>query len=159
MVSGIAAGDQVLIVEIGEAEYGINAAMIKEIARMVETTPVPEAPTYVVGAIDYRGQLVIVVDLGARLALGPSLAALSSYIVIVDSDGKRAGLVVDKVRDVIDLEQEFLMGPPADLSMPEELVAGAYEIDDRLLLLLDVTPVVNFSDAELLRNIEQKESK
>jgi len=149
-------GQKALTFEIAGSEYGLSADSIKEIARIVEITPVPEAPAFVVGAIDYRGQLVIVVDLAARLALGQAKAGVDSYIVIVDSGERRAGLLVDTVCDVIELPPDAIMAVPANLPLPEELVAGAFEMSDRLLLLLDVAPVIDFADADLLKRMKKQ---
>ena len=159
MVSKTSMDTQALTIDMAGAEYGIVTDSIKEIARIVETTPVPEAPSFVVGAIDYRGDLVVVVDLAARLALGKAKADLSSYIVIVERDGRRVGLLVDTVRDVVILDADAIMAAPANLPLPEELLAGAYEADDRLLLLLDIAPVMDFSDADLLKKLKKQKKQ
>lgn len=159
MVSKTSMDTQALTIDMAGAEYGIVTDSIKEIARIVETTPVPEAPSFVVGAIDYRGDLVVVVDLAARLALGKAKADLSSYIVIVERDGRRVGLLVDTVRDVVTLDADAIMAAPANLPLPEELLAGAYEADDRLLLLLDIAPVMDFSDADLLKKLKKQKKQ
>ncbi len=155
MANARIADRQALTIELAGSEYGIGANAIKEIARIVETTPVPEAPSFVVGAIDYRGQLVVVVDLAARLALGKASGEITSYIVVVDSGGRRAGLLVDTVRDVIDLDPDAIMTVPANLPLPEALVAGAYEKDERLMLLLDVAPIIDIADMDLLKKIKK----
>ncbi len=146
---------QALTIELAGSEYGIGANSIKEIARMVETTPVPEAPSFVVGAIDYRGQLVVVVDLAARLSLGKATADITSYIVIVDCGDRRAGLLIDNVLDVINLDADAIMGVPANLPLPEALVAGAYEENEHLLLLLDVAPIIDIADTDLLKKLKK----
>lgn len=151
----VEAGGQVLVIEIAGAEYGIATGSIKEIARMVATTPVPEAPAFVTGAIDYRGELVIVVDLGARLALQPARGDIDSYIVIVTHEGRSVGVLVDTVREVITLDEDYLMAAPERLPLPEKLVAGAYETNDRMLLVLNIAPVLDFSDSALLKKLKQ----
>ena len=49
--------------------YGINVMQVQEVLRHTEIAPVPGAPTYVMGIINLRGNVVTVIDTRARFGL------------------------------------------------------------------------------------------
>ena len=54
---------QVVSFEIGSEEYALDILDVQEIIRMVEITPVPNAPYYVEGIINLRGKVLLIIDL------------------------------------------------------------------------------------------------
>lgn len=142
---------QVLVIDLGGSEYGIYAKHVKEIARIVAMTPVPEAPSFISGTIDYRGEMILVVDLMKRLGMGTAEAGLSSLIIVLDVNGKRVGLLVDTVLDVLSIGTTEIMGSAETSVLPDEVIAGAYSDGDRLLILLDAPALLNFTEVEILK--------
>jgi purine-binding chemotaxis protein CheW len=141
---------QEVIIELGDAEYGIPASAVKEIVRLVEITPIPESSESVKGAIDYRGTIAVVVDLALRLGLKPAPYDLNTQIIIVESEAGLTGLVVERVADVITINPEAVMRGRAS-ELQDEISTGAYEDGERLVILLDIT--------RILRVKKRKESK
>ena len=134
---------QIVIIELSGAEYGIPAVMVKEIVRLVEITPVPESPALVKGAIDYRGTVAVVIDLALRLGLKSTPYNLGTQIIIVENEAGLTGLVVDRVADVLTIDETTVMHG-RESSLPEEIATGAYEDGERLVLLLDIDKVLSF---------------
>jgi purine-binding chemotaxis protein CheW len=88
----------------------------------------------VIAAVDLRVQLGL-----ARKALqGPVMN------VILRGDGEPVSLVVDKIGEVVDLDDDTFEPPPDTLSGPtRELVVGTFKLDGRLMLALDVNQAVD----------------
>lgn len=155
-MADITEAKQILVLELGGVEYGFLSDTVKEIVRLVEITPVPESPKFLKGLIDYRGEIAVVIDLPARLSLGEAKNTLATQIVIVLAGEHLVGLVVDKVLDVISIEEAGIMTTRRDDVMPENLTAGAYEDGERLLVLLDLEKILDFNGHDYLSKAKKK---
>ncbi len=63
--------------------------------------------------------------------------------VVVRVDGEAISLLVDSIGDVVDVDEDLFELPPDTLGGPgRELIHGAYKLDGRLLLALDVARAV-----------------
>lgn len=150
---------QILVLELSSAKYGFPADAVKEIVRLVEITPVPESPAWLKGVIDYRGDIAVVIDLAARLDLGEAASGLTTQIVIVDAAGHLVGLVVDQVLDIISVEQAGIMTTRDELPNHEELVMGACEDGERLLVLLDLDKILDFNGQDFIAKAKTRAKK
>jgi len=64
--------------------YAADAARIVEVVPRVNLRPLPHAPAFLAGVFEYRGDVVLVVDLGVLLGAGPAPDRLSTRIILVD---------------------------------------------------------------------------
>ena len=124
---------QLVVFSLGEEEYALPIAQVHEIIRYTEPRSVASASAWVRGVINLRGKIVPVYDLAARLGLA-SLESKDSNIVIVESGGNIAGVVVDDVDQVLTVTDEQLEGVPSSGSDSIEAIA---KLDERLIVLLD----------------------
>lgn len=94
--------DELLVttLRLGDWLIGIPISSIREISRVGEMTPVPDAPAAVRGVINLRGDVVTVLDLRTLLGLDSVPLTSESRWVIVDAAEERIGLIVDRVDDV-----------------------------------------------------------
>ncbi|AFO47944.1 purine-binding chemotaxis protein CheW [Pseudomonas putida DOT-T1E] len=63
--------------------YGINVMQVQEVLRYTEIAPVPGAPSYVLGIINLRGNVVTVIDTRQRFGLMPTEVTDNTRIVII----------------------------------------------------------------------------
>jgi len=147
---------QILVLELAGAEYGFPADTVKEIVRLVEITPVPESVVWLKGVIDYRGEIAVIIDLAARLGLGKASKELNAQIVIVEVSQHLVGLIVDQVLDVISVEQAGVLASCDELPLPEDLVTGAYEDGERLLVLLDLGKILDFNGQDVIAKAKKR---
>lgn len=81
-----------LLLQLGGAQYAIDAQQIVEVLPLVDIKDVPHAPAGVLGLFNYHGAAVPVVDLVARTSGGRAERRLHSRIVVVrDRDGADGG--------------------------------------------------------------------
>jgi len=85
---------------IGDVEYAVAIARVKEIANPLPIVPLPHAPRAVVGVADFRGEVVPVVDLRTRFGLAAAPATRRTKWIVVDVAGRIVALVVDAVTEV-----------------------------------------------------------
>ena len=96
---------QVVVFGLGEEEFGLPVASVREILDHRSAYRVPNAPAWFLGLTDVRGLSVPMVDLRVRLGMAPADATLATRVLVVDVPvGRDAplalGLVVDRVMDV-----------------------------------------------------------
>jgi purine-binding chemotaxis protein CheW len=127
---------------LGEGLYGIEVQRVREVLRQQDLTRVPLAPDTVAGLINLRGQVVTTIDLRRRLGLAGADDG-QPMLVVVLVDGESIALLVDRIGGVVDvLDDQFEPPPDTLVGTVRELVRGAYKLDGRLLLGLDVDAAV-----------------
>ncbi|HEY5959587.1 MAG TPA: chemotaxis protein CheW, partial [Polyangiaceae bacterium] len=85
---GTTPGDpvQAAVFRVGRYVCGLFIASIQEINKNLLLTPVHEAPDFVRGIINLRGNIVTVIDLRRKLGLEPMVMQPSTRNVIVKLD-------------------------------------------------------------------------
>ena len=138
------AGRQFATFEVADQLFGVEVGEVQEVLSFNEYTSVPLAPSAVGGLFNLRGQVIAAVDL--RVQLGLARQALQGPVmnVILRGDGEPVSLLVDRIGEVVDLDDDAFEPPPDTLSGPtRELVVGTFKLDGRLMLALDVNQAVN----------------
>ena len=79
--------------------YGINVMQVQEVLRYTEIAPVPGAPSYVLGIINLRGNVVTVIDTRQRFGLqGTEITDNSRIVIMCNKNGELLILVeLDKM--------------------------------------------------------------
>ncbi|HHJ80525.1 MAG TPA: chemotaxis protein CheW [Candidatus Tenderia electrophaga] len=119
--------------------YGVNVMQVQEVLRMTEIAPVPGAPSYVLGIINLRGNVVTVMDTRSRFALPPHEADDATRIVIIEAEDQVVGIMVDSVAEVVYLKQsEIEVAPNVGNEESSRYIQGVANRDDGLLILVDL---------------------
>ncbi len=123
---------------VGEALCGMDILKVQEINKLMEMTKVPQAPDYVMGILNLRGQIVTIIDLGKKLGLTQVDINESSRNIIVNSDNEYIGLLVSKIGDVVEADWQKVEPPPANIGGVQGIFfKGVFKMDDRLIGILD----------------------
>lgn len=141
--------EQLLTFLMGEDEYGISILRVREIAEYRPLTPVPTTPVWMRGVMNLRGTVVPVVDLAARLGMAQTAVSRRTCLIIVemDADGERVviAVMVDAVSRVVDVSPADIQEPPP-FGLGIECVPGLVRVDERLIVLLDLTSILSGVD-------------
>jgi chemotaxis-related protein WspB len=94
---------------LGERAYAMPCGQILEIVPLATLEPVPGAPGYLAGQLDYRGDIVPVIDLRHLIAGEPCRAVLSTRIIVIKQSAPDAalsaiGLVAERVTETITMD-------------------------------------------------------
>jgi purine-binding chemotaxis protein CheW len=120
-------------------EFAANIMAIREIRGWTDTTALPHVPHYVRGVINLRGNVLPVLDLKARLGLGLTDATVKHVIIVVASDTKTTGILVEAVSDIITLSNADVQPPPDVMqSSDDNYIEGIAVLDGRMVTLLGV---------------------
>ena len=129
--------------------FGIEIKGVQEVIRPQDLTRVPLAPPVVEGLINLRGQIVTAIDLRRRLQLSERPPELEPMNVVIPSPGGAVSLLVDRVGEVVEVDDDTFEPPPETLrGAARTMIHGAHKLPDALLLVLNVDRVLNLSDDE-----------
>ncbi|MFA4969308.1 MAG: chemotaxis protein CheW [Sulfuritalea sp.] len=138
-----------LIFELDGARFGLDATQVRECIWLPELTPAEEAPPWIVGLFNLRGRIEPVADLRLRFGHPARDYRPGDQVVVVETDGRPMGLIVDDVIEVIDLPGESIQPPPqfdAASPAPDHLVAGEARVGDGLVTLLDISRLIQLTE-------------
>ena len=139
----------VVAVRIGAQEFALDIMAVREIRGWTPPIPLPRAPAYMQGVSDLRGVVIPIIDLGARLGLKAIEATATSVVIVTEIRDRLAGLVVDGVSDLIDVDAGRLQPTPeSGSSDPNEVIEGIFEIDGRILALIALEAVIPANAAD-----------
>jgi purine-binding chemotaxis protein CheW len=139
---------KIVTFKVGARTFGIDVAAVREIKGWHPATPLPHVPPHVRGVINLRGMILAVYDLRARIGLGVTAATPAHVILVVDVHDRVAGLLVDAVSDIIDI-QASLVRPPPDVQTCDQMLGGVVIVGEEVVSLLaldraiDANPLVN----------------
>jgi purine-binding chemotaxis protein CheW len=132
---------------LGKEEYGIEILKVREIIGYMTITAVPQMPDYVRGIINLRGQVIPVVDLRSRFAMETKEITDQTCIIVVDIHHEdrsfNAGLVVDHVQEVLNIENGNIDGAPQfGTQVNTDFLLGIGKSGSTIKLLLDIDCVL-----------------
>ncbi len=131
---------------IGNEEYGVDILLVQEIHRILPITSVPNAPNYVEGVINLRGQVIPIIDLRKRMGMENKERDRNTRIIVVEINHITAGFIVDAVKEVIRLPSGVTEKPPEITSSGNtEFIEAVGKLEDRMLLLVDIRKVLAVS--------------
>jgi purine-binding chemotaxis protein CheW len=103
---------EVISFEIAGQEFCIDIRAVREIRGWTPATPLPNAPSAVLGVINLRGVIMPVIDLRSRLGLGSTEPTARHVIVVIHHDQQAEGALVDGVQESFRFEASRLQPPP-----------------------------------------------
>ena len=133
---------------VGSAFCGLDILNIQEINRLMDMTHVPQAPDYVKGILNLRGQIVTIIDLRKKLGLAATGSKQQSRNnIIVKSKDEYIGFLTDGISDVLRINLNEVESPPANIGGIQGIFfKGVYKTEDKLIGLLDIDKVLKVDE-------------
>ena len=143
---------QLVTFYLDNQEFAFKIMELQEIPRMLPLTPLPKAPPYLSGITNLRGTIIPIIDLKIKLGLNSATRTKQARIMVVHSDGKIVGLIVDAVNEVIRVDASKLNAPPSLVANNQFKAVGAIvNLEKRLILLLDLSKILAQQPTEKLQ--------
>lgn len=138
---------EVITMEVDHRLYALRLECVQEIIRMVQITKAPEAPWFVEGVIDLRGEVIPVIDVRRRLSLPDAPYSLKTPIIFIKANDAKYGLVFDRVVDV-------RLFAAADIQKVEDVggnvrfIEGIAKLGGEVMFIVDLNSLLDFSNIE-----------
>ena len=148
-------GEMVQLVNfrLRDEEFGLDIGSVREITRVADITHIPEAPSFIYGVTNLRGQVIAVIDLARQFGLAPQQdLPETAKIVVTEIKGQTVGMLVDEVPEVLKIADENIE-PAPELIQTEvrtDYIKGVGKLDNRLIILLDLEKLLAPHEVEEL---------
>ncbi|NLW22305.1 MAG: purine-binding chemotaxis protein CheW [Tissierellia bacterium] len=134
-----------VIFKLDKEYYGIPIANVLSIERIGVPTRIPNAPKYVKGVINLRGEVIPIVDLRCKLGMEEIDLNSSGRIIVVSVNEIVVGLIVDSSSEVLEIDKENIDKPPTDSGNQYiEYINGIGKVSNRLIILLDLIKILEY---------------
>lgn len=138
-----------LLFSLNSVRYGVEGSAVREIFWLPELSPIEEAPSYIVGVINLRGQILPVMSLDGRFQRLQKSVQLTDRVIVLQIDAVKIGILVSEVHDVAPISPSDIEPPPRfnrhdDTSI--HFIAGEAKVDDTIWMLLDLGVLIDAPD-------------
>lgn len=128
---------------VGDLLCAVENSRMREISGMRPITRVHHAPAHARGVVNLRGQIMTVLDLGARLGIGPVPDDRKARILVIHSGEEDIGLLVDSVEDVMNAPLREMEPPPSNVrGVSGSFFRSVLKNKDDLISILDLERIL-----------------
>ena len=141
---------QLVTFQLGDEIYGVDIMDVKEIVKIQDVRPIPNAPYYVEGILNLRGEIIPIIDLHKRFRL-KSLrdenidTDIEGGFIILSIENNKIGIIIDRVARVVSVTADDIKDPPQMFSgIGSEYIQGVIRADNgTYLIMLDIRKLFN----------------
>lgn len=149
---------QLVTFQLGEELYGVNIMDVKEIVRLQDVRVIPNAPYYVEGIINLRGDIIPIIDLHKRFriqSLPKDETDFEGGFIILNIENNKIGIIIDKVARVVSVKGEDVKEPPQMISgIGSEYIEGVIREDNKYLIMLNIRKLFNPKELQKIIDIQ-----
>lgn len=138
-------GDDVQLVtfRLAGQDFAFNIFQVERILRYEAPAPLPKAPEFLEGMLQYQGSAVPLVDLRKRLGAEAPLRD-DTRTVILEFDGSKIGVIVDAVTEVLQVAAQAVTPPPAIVKgLAAEYISGVVVRNGRTIIVLNTNKLLS----------------
>ena len=134
---------QLVTFKLGDELYGVDIMDVKEIVKIQNIRAIPNAPYYMVGILNLRGEIIPIIDLHRRFHIGSDdgnveLDELESGFIILNISGMQIGIIIDRVSRVVQVQRAEIQEPPQMMGgIGSEYITGVVQNQEGYLIILD----------------------
>lgn len=129
---------QLVTFQLGAENYGLDIMEVKEIVDYEEIRPIPNAPAYIEGIYNLRGDIIPVISLHRRFQIQRAENIEEDSLLIITIDGMQLGIVIDRILRVMGIDVEEIQPPPKMITgIGAEYIRGVVHQENEYLIILD----------------------
>ncbi|MCP4522004.1 MAG: purine-binding chemotaxis protein CheW [Cytophagales bacterium] len=145
---------------LDEELFSVNVGKVIEILEVPKLTKVPQAPSYMAGVMNLRGNVLPVIDTKIKFGLGETDIQQKTCIVVMDisieGESVYVGALVDSVLDVLELSGDKLLPPPTvGIKYRPEFITGIGKDGDDFIMILNIDKVFSTDELSILKDSSQ----
>ncbi len=136
------------VFRVGNITCAVEIREIQEINKNIDVTPVENAPAYIRGMMNLRGNIITIIDMHAVFSMEPlEEIGKDARILVVQSEDEHIGLLVDKMLDVIQASREEIEPPPSNIQgVTGRYFSSIYKMEDSLAGILNLGEILKSED-------------
>lgn len=129
---------QIVVFKLGNEHFAVEAEKVQSINDSMNVTMVPNAPKYIKGLINLRGNIKSLVDI--NLLLNVTSEQNENNIIILNVKDEEIGISVDEVEEVLDIEEKLIQKVEDKSS---QFVKGIVNCNDKLYTIIDIDSLLD----------------
>lgn len=146
-----------LTFKLGNERFASGVGKVLNILEMQPITKIPQAPAYMKGVINLRGQVLPVIDTRVKFGMDPVQITNNTGIlvldVVVNDISVKLGAIVDSVDEVIELSADQIQESPAiGTKYRAEFIDGMAQTGDKFIIILNMDRVFSADDVLAVEN-------
>ncbi len=147
---------QYLTFALAGEEYGVDILRVQEVKGWTPVTRLPRLPPFVSGVLNLRGSIVPIIDMRARFGLERTEPGPTTVVIVINvgelAEQQAAGIVVDAVSDVVDVENAEVKPPPRfGTTLDASYIRGLAEVGEKMVMLLDADRLLSQEELQGLK--------
>jgi len=149
-----------LVFVVDEESYAIPLAKVQEVIRYVPITSLHETSTFLKGVINLRGKIIPIIDMRLKFDLAEQPYTDRTIFIIVEivssTDVYLVGLVVDNVKDVIEVEENKIEKiPEVGFKFKSKYLYGIIQLGEEMVMILNLDTILSSEEVgELKEKVE-----
>ncbi|MBT4644667.1 MAG: chemotaxis protein CheW [Deltaproteobacteria bacterium] len=152
--------NQYLAFKLEDEVFAFDISRVKEVLEFDTVTRVPQTPEMMKGVINLRGSVVPVIDMRIKFGMGGIEKTVNTVIIIIeidmDSDSTMIGVLVDSVKEVMDLDSEHIEPPPTiGTQLNTDFIRGMGKQGSQFVIILDIEKIFSSEELELVQQASQ----
>ncbi|MBD3330100.1 hypothetical protein GF354_01060 [Candidatus Peregrinibacteria bacterium] len=158
---------KLIIFHLDNEEFAIPIEDLKEIIRLTELTPLPNSPDYIMGILNLRGHITVVIDLHKLLKTPKTSDSSFKHVLISEIENSSYGILVDQVSEILNVKSAKIKKSPELLSskFKNQEIKGVLVLDNpkkksdkqRLIIILNLPKILEIDElSSVNKNIKNK---
>ncbi len=145
-----------VIFKLGEEEYGMDIMLVNAIENYTGVVPIPNAPAYILGILNLRGEVIPVYSLRKKFGMPETSATESTQLLITRADGTAIGYKVDSVSEIMEVADSEMQEIPVIVKNVDTRYAlGVANKKNRMIVLLDNANILSEQESEVVRRVSE----
>jgi purine-binding chemotaxis protein CheW len=140
---------QFVVFRLDKQRYALPLTAVERVVRAVEVTPLPNAPPIVLGAIDFHGRVLPVLDVRRRFLLPERQVRHEDWFLLARLTRYTVVLAVDESEGVIERSDDDIV-VSTRIAPGLDHFPGVVRLDDGLVLIHDLERFLSLDEARTL---------
>lgn len=142
---------QLVTFNLGSEIFGVDILNIQSINRKMKITVIPNAPDFIEGVINLRGQVIPIISLRKRLNMEAKKLDKDTRFIVMEIENKIVGFIVDSVNEVLRIDSNICTPPPPlTAGIETDYITSVAKLEGVLLILLDINKIMTKKEIEEL---------
>jgi purine-binding chemotaxis protein CheW len=136
-----------VVFELAGTTYAVPSRLVQQMEMLENITPVPNVSPAVEGVVFSRGRVIPALNLRVRFGFEKIPIELRTRLVVVNTNGRNIGLIVDAAREFVSIKHSEIQPPTEAISgLSGKYLEGIATLGDRIVLILNLDEVINLAE-------------
>ncbi|MCM3357129.1 MULTISPECIES: chemotaxis protein CheW [unclassified Psychrobacillus] len=133
---------KVVVFQSGNEEYAVSIDHVVSIEKLEKVNPIPHLPTYLIGLMKIRGELVPIIDFEQILYNQSGLMNANARVVTMHTEEMSVGILVKEAKEILDIPSESLKQLGIMNYSKTKYFTNIANLEDRMITIIDPSILV-----------------